>query len=327
MRTPLRRWALTRCWASRSQWPCGCGVGESGAVPLHQGLQRARAARADDEHLNGAHADSGVDVQEFMILSVPGVPQACAWVPRSTRAAVLRTGPVHQPGRQGGFAPSVGTKVPSTDRGAIGKAGYERDRRRPGAGRGGHRFYSTASTTSGKQLTAAEMADVYAGLVSGTRWSRSRTLDGRLGRLEDPDRHDRRQGAAGGRRPVRHNPQRLAEHRKGWPTRCWSRSTRSALTETLDAVERPTATLHHHDEPPLGRDRGHDHRTWRWPATVARSRPAPRPVRTAWPSTTSSCVSRRCSGMRPATPAPAPSRVSRPDRQAGPGSGHGCGCR
>ncbi len=65
------------------------------------------------------------------------------------------------------------------------------------------------------------------------------------------------------------------------------------LTETIEAVD----TCHRQvgrRSPPTAqvRPRTPLSLTWRWPSTWARSRPAPRPVPTGWPSTTSSCASK-----------------------------------
>ena len=88
-----------------------------------------------------------------------------------------------------------------------------------------------------------------------------------------------------------------------------------SLTETLDAVSLAHrsgfACMMSHRS---GRDRGHHHRR---PRRGHQLRPdqvrALRRVRTGWPSTTSCCGSRRTSTTPPATPAPRPSRGSRPD--------------
>ena len=96
------------------------------------------------------------------------------------------------------------------------------------------------------------------------RVDRGRHGRGRLGRLEGAHRRRRRPGAARRRRPVRH--QRPAGSQMGIERgRRQQRAVKvnqiGTLTETLDTVElADPARLHQRDEPPLGRDRGRDHR-------------------------------------------------------------------
>ena len=85
------------------------------------------------------------------------------------------------------------------------------------------------------------------------------------------------------------------------------------LTETLDAVDLAHRSGYRmHDEPPLRRDRGHhDRRPRGRRRTPARSRRARRPGRSASPSTTSCCGSRRSS----TTPRSTPGRRAFPRRR------------
>ena len=104
----------------------------------------------------------------------------------------------------------------------------------------------------------------------------------RLGRLEDPHRLHRRQGAAGGRRPLRRNPSIL---QRGIDTKTANSllvkvNQIGSLTETLDAV----SLAQRAGTPPSPRTAPAKPRTppsptSRWPPTPARSRPAPRPSR------------------------------------------------
>ena len=82
-----------------------------------------------------------------------------------------------------------------------------------------------------------------------------------------------------------------------------------SLTETFDAVELShRAGLPLHDEPPLrARPRTPPSPTWRSPPAPVRSRPARRPARTGWRSTTSCCASKKSWTTRRVTPAPPPS--------------------
>ena len=72
-----------------------------------------------------------------------------------------------------------------------------------------------------------------------------------------------------------------------------------SLSETMDAVNLAhrsgfTTMMSHRS----GETEDTTIGTWRWRSAVARSSPAHRPVRTGWPSTTSSCASSRTSMMQ-----------------------------
>ncbi len=123
----------------------------------------------------GAHADSGVDVQEFMIapIGAPTFREALRMgteVYHQLKAVLKEKGLSTGLGDEGGFAPSVDSTKAALDLivEAISKAGYE-------LGTDVALALDVAATEfykdgkyhfEGKQLTAAEMADVYAGLVS-----------------------------------------------------------------------------------------------------------------------------------------------------------------
>ena len=86
-----------------------------------------------------------------------------------------------------------------------------------------------------------------------------------------------------------------------------------------------------HDEPPLGRDGGHDDRRPRGRHQLRTDQDrARRRDPSGWPSTTSSCGSRRSSRTPRATPVPEPSRVGGAERMAARRAGAGgtrCGGR
>ena len=123
----------------------------------------------------GAHADSGVDVQEFMIapIGAPTFREALRMgteVYHQLKSVLKDKGLSTGLGDEGGFAPSVDSTKAALDVivEAINKAGYK-------LGTDVALALDVAATEfykdgkyhfEGKQLSAAEMADVYAGLVS-----------------------------------------------------------------------------------------------------------------------------------------------------------------
>ncbi|MGX1769516.1 phosphopyruvate hydratase [Dietzia sp. NPDC055343] len=123
----------------------------------------------------GAHADSGVDVQEFMIapIGAPTFREALRMgteVYHQLKAVLKDKGLSTGLGDEGGFAPSVDSTKAALDLivEAIKKAGYELGTDVALAlDVAATEFYSDGKYHfEGKQLSAAEMADVYAGLVS-----------------------------------------------------------------------------------------------------------------------------------------------------------------
>ena len=198
----------------------------------------------------GAHADSGVDVQEFMIapIGAPTFREALrmgAEVYHALKAVLKDKGLSTGLGDEGGFAPSVDSTKAALDLivEAIGKAGYE-------LGTDVALALDVAATEffsdgkyhfEGKQLTAAEMADVYAGLVS----------EYALVSIEDPLDEDDWDGwktltdmigdkvQLVGDDLFVTNPQRLAEGiEKGLANALLVKVNQiGTLTETLDAVD------------------------------------------------------------------------------------------
>ncbi|MGF0130586.1 phosphopyruvate hydratase [Dietzia cinnamea] len=123
----------------------------------------------------GAHADSGVDVQEFMIapIGAPTFREALRMgteVYHHLKTVIKDRGLSTGLGDEGGFAPSVESTTAALDLivEAIGKAGYELGTDVALAlDVAATEFYSGGKYHfEGKQLSAAEMADVYAELVN-----------------------------------------------------------------------------------------------------------------------------------------------------------------
>ena len=198
----------------------------------------------------GAHADSGVDVQEFMIapIGAPTFREALRMgteVYHALKAVLKDKGLSTGLGDEGGFAPSVDSTKAALDLivEAIGKAGYELGTDVALAlDVAATEFYSDGKYHfEGKQLTAAEMADVYAGLVS----------EYALVSIEDPLDEDDWDGwktltdmigdkvQLVGDDLFVTNPQRLAEGiEKGLANSLLVKVNQiGTLTETLDAVE------------------------------------------------------------------------------------------
>ncbi|MGF0227611.1 phosphopyruvate hydratase [Dietzia natronolimnaea] len=198
----------------------------------------------------GAHADSGVDVQEFMIapIGAPTFREALrmgAEVYHHLKAVLKEKGLSTGLGDEGGFAPSVDSTKAALDVivEAIEKAGYT-------LGTDVALALDVAATEfykdgkyhfEGKQLSAAEMADVYADLVANYS----------LVSIEDPLDEDDWEGwttlteMIGDKVQIVGddlfvtNPQRLADGiAKGAANALLVKVNQiGTLTETLDAVE------------------------------------------------------------------------------------------
>ena len=183
----------------------------------------------------GAHANNNLDLQEFMIIPV-GAPSF-----REARALRRRGVPRAQedPARQGhehrrrrrrrlraqrGEPRSGDPADPGSDRQGRLQAPASRSRwawTAPPAS--STRTASTVSAGEGLTLSADEWTDMLADLGRQVPDHQHRRRHGRrrLGRLEAPDRAPGQAGAAGGRRPVRHqhqDPARKASTRAS-PTR------------------------------------------------------------------------------------------------------------
>ena len=270
----------------------------------------------------GAHANNNLDLQEFMIIPVgaPSFREARALrrrgVPRAEEDPRRHAACSTAVGDEGGFAPERRKprgRDPADPRGhRQGRLHRRRaDRARPGLRR--------QRVLQGRQVRArrrrphadaprswtdmlATWVDKYPiisiedGMAEGD-WDGWKHLTERLGK----------QRAAGGRRPVRHQHEDPAgRHRQGHrqldPDQ--DQPDRHADRDLRRHRDGQARGLHRRDQPPLGRDRGHaPSPTSRWAPTPARSRPARCRARTASPSTTSCCASRKTSATSPATPA------------------------
>lgn len=152
---------------------------DSAALPLYRYIGGPNAHVLPVPMMNilngGAHADSGVDVQEFMIapLSATSFAKALqqgAEVYHALKAVLKERGLSTGLGDEGGFAPSVESTRAALDVivEAIKKAGYE-----PGKDVAlaldvaSSEFYDNGSYKfEGSELSGAEMASVYAELIA-----------------------------------------------------------------------------------------------------------------------------------------------------------------
>jgi len=152
---------------------------DSAALPLYRYIGGPNAHVLPVPMMNilngGAHADSGVDVQEFMIapLSATSFAEALqqgAEVYHALKAVLKERGLSTGLGDEGGFAPSVESPRAALDVivEAIKKAGYE-----PGKDVAlaldvaSSEFYDNGSYKfEGSELSGAEMASVYAELIA-----------------------------------------------------------------------------------------------------------------------------------------------------------------
>jgi len=123
----------------------------------------------------GAHADTGVDIQEFMVapIGAPSFAEALRWgaeVYHSLKSVLKKQGLATGLGDEGGFAPDVAGTKAALDliTSAIEQAGY-----RPGADialaldAAATEFYDAATgyAFENKTLTASQMAEFYAELL------------------------------------------------------------------------------------------------------------------------------------------------------------------
>ena len=222
----------------------------------------------------GAHADTGVDVQEFMVapIGAPTFREALQWgaeVYHALKSVLKQRGLATGLGDEGGFAPDLPNNREALDLivEAIGTAGFTAgDDIALALDVAATEFHASgAYAFEGTKKSAEEMTAYYAELVSAYP----------LVSIEDPLDEDDWAGwktltdELGGRVQIVGddlfvtNPERLE--------RGIRESTANALlvkvnqigtlTETLDAVEHgPPQRLPLHDEPPVRRDRGHHHR-------------------------------------------------------------------
>ena len=283
----------------------------------------------------GAHADNSVDFQEFMV--VPAGRRGLRRVPADGHRGLPRAqghlkgkGLSTAGGDEGGFAPDLESNRAALDflLAAIEEAGYA-----PGEDVAIAMDPATSElfedgvydlAGEGRKLSSAEMADLWHELVD--RFPIVSIEDG----MDEEDwdgwkllteKLQRPRHAARRRRPLRHQPRappardrrrrRQLDPRQGQPDRDPHRDPRGDQ-------DRPRRRLHGRHLPPLGRDRGHDHRRpRRRHLRRARSRPAPLalgPRREVQPP----AADRRRAGRRAdASRAPPSSTASQPPDGAG----------
>ncbi|WP_068263264.1 phosphopyruvate hydratase [Janibacter limosus] len=151
---------------------------ESAGLPLFRYLGGPNAHVLPVPMMNilngGSHADSNVDIQEFMIapIGAPSFREALRWgteVYHSLKAVLKDKGLSTGLGDEGGFAPDLGSNREALDLilDAITKAGYE-----PGTQialaldvAASELHEDGRYTFEGKQISAAELVDYYAELV------------------------------------------------------------------------------------------------------------------------------------------------------------------
>jgi enolase len=253
----------------------------------------------------GEHADNPIDIQEFMIMPVSGAESIADAVrmgaevfhtlKKELSAAGLST---PTSGDEGGFAPNLPSTREALDfiMKSIEKAGYKAGEDiYAGARCAATEFYKGKYELAGegKTLTLVrERAQYLAALVKPTiRSSRSRTACTRttgtgwklLTELGRPR-------AAGGRRPVRHQPQAAGR----WASKGAANSILvkvnqiGTLTETLAAVDMAHRNGYTASCPTArARPRTPPSPTSPWRPIAGRSRPARWRAPTGWQSTTS----------------------------------------
>ena len=259
----------------------------------------------------GAHADNGLDFQEFMLVPAGAGSFATrsAWGWRSStpsRSSSRTRGSRTGVGDEGGFAPALarqhgGARLPA--------AGH-RARRLP-ARRRRVRWRSTSRPASSPSTAATACArdntekssEEMIALLRGALRPLSDLLDrgrpgrGRLGGLARADAAPRRPRAARGRRPLRDQPgDPPAGHPEGHRQRRAGQGQpdRHADRDAARPSSWPSARATAPSSPTArARRRTPSSPTSRWPSTRARSRPARWRAASAPPSTTSSCASRR----------------------------------
>lgn len=189
----------------------------------------------------GAHADSGVDVQEFMIapIGAPTFKESLRWgaeVYHALKSVLKAKGLGTGLGDEGGFAPDLAGTKAALDLilEAIGKTGLK-----PGQDVAlaldvaATEFYTAGTGYAFERETksAEQMSAFYGELVDATRWSPSRIRSTRTtgtagSRSPRPSATRCRSSATTCSSPTP-SVSKTASSRVR-PTRCWSRSTRSA---------------------------------------------------------------------------------------------------
>ena len=180
----------------------------------------------------GAHSDAPIDFQEFMIMpkGAPTFPEALRYgaeVFHALKKVLHDRGLSTAIGDEGGFAPNLKSVEDALESiaAAVEKAGYKLGEQifialDPASSE----FYDKEQDayvfkkSDGSKRTAAELVDYYASLCAALpdHLDRGRLRGERLGWLEEIDRSNRRQGAAGRRRSFRDQRRFSAQrHRAG----------------------------------------------------------------------------------------------------------------
>ena len=206
---------------------------EESGLPLYRYLGGAGAMAMPVPMMNvingGAHADNSLDMQEFMIVPVGFTSfrealRCGAEVFHALKKLLADRGLSTAVGDEGGFAPRLPKHEAAikTILEAIEAAGYRpAEQVALALDCASSEFYE-----DGEYTLAAEGLSMTVGAVRGLprrvggevpdHQHRGRHGGGRLGRLEAAHQAPRQEGAAGGRRPVRHqHPLHQAGHRQG----------------------------------------------------------------------------------------------------------------
>ena len=222
----------------------------------------------------GAHADSNVDVQEFMIAPIGAATfrealQQGAEVYHALKSVLKKKGLSTGLGDEGGFAPNLESNRAALDliAEAVKAAGFTLGKDIALAmDVAASEFFDKGSYTfEGKKVTTDAMVDYYADLVANypivsiedpldeEDWDGWKAITDALGDA-DPDRR---------RRPLRHQRRApAARHRRrpGQRDAGQGQPDRLAHRDPRRRRARPPRRLPQHDEPPLRRDRGHHDR-------------------------------------------------------------------
>ena len=227
----------------------------------------------------GAHADNGLEVQEFMIVPLGaaqlrrGAARRRRDLPRAQGATSRRRGWSTSVGDEGGFAPRrrAPTRRPSNACSRRSKppatSPARTSRSRSTAPPASSSTRRPQTYTFDKKPRIARRAGRHlrhALLEVSDRLHRGRLRRGRLGGLEAPHRQARQARAARGRRPLRHQPgaPRRAASRKGIANAILIKLNQiGTVTETLETIRMARdGRLPLDHLAPLRRDRRHLHR-------------------------------------------------------------------
>ena len=225
---------------------------EEAGLPLYRYFGGSGAMQLPVPMMNivngGAHANNSLDIQEFMIVPVsqPTFREALrcgAEVFHALKKILSDRGMSTAVGDEGGFAPNFGSndECLSTILQAIEKAGYR-------AGEDVLLALDCAASGShdGKYQLAGEGLQLVGRIHRLPRDARRQVPDRvdrgrhheRLGRLEAADRSPRQEGAAGRRRPVRHEHAHPEGIEKGIANSILIKINQiGTLTETFAAIE------------------------------------------------------------------------------------------